>query len=117
MGKRVNSVGLSRAIQQIIGTLRVGGNLANNLNIIAEDISFDLNMKFKEYSQKLNSFILIYTFLAILAPVVFLIMIMAASTVMGDIVSSDLILILYIFFFPMIVIFMGTFIKKLEPKI
>lgn len=65
MGKRVNSVGLSRAIQQIIGTLRVGGNLANNLNIIAEDISFDLNMKFKEYSQKLNSFILIYTFLAI----------------------------------------------------
>lgn len=48
MGKRVNSVGLSRAIQQIIGTLRVGGNLANNLNIIAEDISFDLNMKFKE---------------------------------------------------------------------
>jgi flagellar protein FlaJ len=117
MGKRVNSKGLSRAIHQIVGTLRVGGNLASNLNIIAEDISFEMKIKFKNYSQKLNAFILIYTFIAILAPVILLIMLMAASTVMGDMISSDLLLILYIFFFPLIVVFMGVFIKKLEPKI
>lgn len=117
MSHRVNSPGLGRTIHQIIGTLRVGGNLANSLNIIAKDISFETHIKLKEYSQKLNSFILIYTFIAILAPVIILIMMMASSTVMGDIVSGNLLLIIYGLFFPSIVAFMGILIKKLEPKI
>lgn len=117
MSKRVKSEGLSRAVQQIIGTLRVGGNLSNSLDIIAKDISFDMQIKLKEYSQKLNSMILIYTFLAILAPVITLIMLMAGSTVIGDVISSELLLVIYCLFFPSIVMFMGIFIKKLEPKI
>ena len=117
MGRRVKCEGLSRAIQQIIGTLRVGGNLSASLEIIAKDISFDMQIKLKEYSQKLNSFILIYTFIAILAPVISLIMLMAGSTVMGDIIPSGMLLIIYSLFFPLIVMFMGLFIKRLEPKI
>lgn len=117
MSNRVKSEGLSRAIQQIISTLRVGGNLSDTLNIIASDITFDMHIKIKEYSQKLNSFILIYTFLAILTPVIGLIMLMAGSTVIGDIISADLLLMIYSVFFPMIVIFMGLFVKKLDPKI
>ncbi len=117
MADRINSEGLSRCVQQIVGTLRVGGNLAYNLEVIAKDITFDMHIKLKEYSQKLNSFILIYTFLAILIPVITLIMLMAASTVMGDILSSSIILMIYSVFFPMIVLFMGVFMKKLEPKI
>ncbi|MCI6994724.1 MAG: type II secretion system F family protein [Methanobrevibacter sp.] len=117
MSERVKSEGLTRAIHQIISTLRVGGNLSNSLDIIAKDISFDMQIKLKEYSQKLNSFILIYTFIAILTPVIGLIMLMAGSTVMGDVVSSSLLFVIYGLFFPSIVIFMGAFIKKLEPKI
>lgn len=117
MSHRVKSEGLSRTIHQIIGTLRVGGNLANSLNIIANDISFETQIKLKEYSQKLNSFILIYTFIAILAPVIILIMLMASSTVMGDIISGNLLMVIYGLFFPLIVIFMGITIKRLEPKI
>lgn len=117
MSKRSKSEGLTRAVQQIIGTLRVGGNLAYSLEIIAKDISFDMQIKLKEYSQKLNSFILIYTFLAILAPVITLIMLMAGSTVMGDIISTPILMLTYGVLFPMIVMFMGAFMKKLEPKI
>ncbi len=117
MSHRVESEGLSRAIQQIIGTLRIGGNLSESLNIIAKDITFDMQIKLKEYSQRLNSFILIYTFVAILTPVIGLIMLMAGSTVMGDIIPSNLLLMIYSVFFPMIVVFMGVFMKKLEPKI
>ena len=117
MSQRVKSEGLSRAIQQIISTLRIGGNLSDILNIIAKDVTFDMQIKLKEYSQKLNSFILIYTFLAILTPVICLVMLMAGSTVMGDVVTGDLLLVIYTVFFPMIVIFMGLFVKKLEPKI
>ena len=117
MSNRVGSDGLSRSVQQIVGTLRVGGNLANSLGVIADDISFDMHVKLKDYSQRLNAFILIYTFAAILAPVILLIMLMAASTVMGDIIPSNIILIMYVAFFPMVVVFMGIFIKKLEPEI
>lgn len=117
MSKRTKSEGLSRAVQQIIGTLRVGGNLAYSLEIIAKDISFDMQIKLKEYSQKLNSFILIYTFIAILAPVITLIMLMAGSAVMGDIVSNSVLMLTYGVLFPMIVMFLGVFMKKLEPKI
>ena len=117
MSHRVKSEGLSRAIHQIVGTLRVGGNLAGSLEIIAKDISFDMQIKLKEFSQKLNSFILIYTFIAILSPVISLIMLMAGSTVMGDVISSELLFVIYAIFFPMVVMFMGLFIKKLEPKI
>ncbi|WP_299525678.1 type II secretion system F family protein [uncultured Methanobrevibacter sp.] len=117
MSNRVSSEGLSRVVHQIVGTLRVGGNLANSLNVIADDLSFDMQIKLKEYSQKLNGFILIYTFVAILAPVIILIMLMAASTVVGDIISGDMVLIMYMFFFPLIVMFMGLFIKRMEPKI
>ncbi len=117
MAHRAKSEGLSRAIHQIVGTLRVGGNLASSLEIIAKDISFDMQIKLKEFSQKLNSFILIYTFIAILAPVIILIMLMAGSTVMGDVISSELLLVIYTVFFPLVVMFMGLFIKKLEPKI
>ncbi|WP_245637491.1 type II secretion system F family protein [Methanobrevibacter filiformis] len=117
MSKRIKSDGLNRALHQIIGTLRTGGNLSNTLNIIAEDISYDFRINLKEYSQKLNGFVMIYTFLAILAPVILLIMVIAASTVIGDVIPSTVILILYIFFFPMIVVFMGIMIKRMEPHV
>ena len=79
MSHRVKSEGLTRAIHQIVGTLRVGGNLAGSLEIIAKDISFE--------------------------------------TVMGDVISSELIFVIYVIFFPLVVMFMGLFIKKLDPKI
>lgn len=117
LNSRVKSKGLSRASSEILSTLRVGGNLSNSLSIIAEDINFDMRMKLKEYSQKLNAFIMIYTFLAILAPVIVLTLLLAASVVMGDIVPANLILVLYGLFFPMIIVFLGFLIKKMEPKV
>ncbi|MDR3062575.1 MAG: type II secretion system F family protein, partial [Methanobrevibacter sp.] len=117
MSKRVKSESLNRVIYQIINTSKTGGNLANTLNLIAEDVSYEIHNELKEYSQKLNGFIMIYTFLAILAPVILLIMLIAASTVMGEIIPPNLLLIIYIVFFPLIVVFMGILIKQMEPSI
>ena len=115
--KRVNSKALSRVIHEILASLRIGSNLSSSLSIIAEDINFDIRIKFKEYSERLNAFIMIYTFLAILAPVILLTLLLAASVVIGDLVPNELILILYSVFFPMIIVFLAFAIKKLEPKI
>lgn len=115
--KRVDSKAFSRVIYEILTSLRVGANLSTSLTIIADDVNFEIRMKLKEYSEKLNAFIMIYTFLAILAPVILLTILLAASVVIGDLVPADLILVLYSVFFPMIIIFLGFAIKKLEPKI
>lgn len=115
--KRADSKALSRVIYEILTSLRIGANLSNSLSIIADDVNFDIRMKLKEYSEKLNAFVMIYTFLAILAPVILLTMLLAASVVIGDLVPGDLILVLYSVFFPMIIVFLGLAIKKLEPKL
>ena len=117
MSDRINSEGLQRAIYQIIRTLNSGGDLAKTLSVIADDTAYEMRMKLKDYAQKLNSFTMIYMFVAILGPVILMIMLIAASTVMGAILPPILLIILYIFLFPAIVIFMAYMIKRLEPQI
>ena len=117
MGERINSEGLNRAIYQITRTLSSGGDLAKTLNVIAEDTAYEMRMKLKDYAQKLNSFTMIYMFVAILGPVILMIMLIAASTVMGAILPPIVLLLLYLFLFPMIVAFMAFMIKRLEPQI
>lgn len=117
MSERINSEGLERAIHQITRTLSSGGDLAKTLAVIADDTAYELRMKLKDYSQKLNSFTMIYMFIAILLPVITMIMLIAASTVMGAILPPMLLIILYLFFFPAIVAFMAFMIKRLEPQV
>jgi len=117
MSERVDSDGLKRAIYQITRTLSSGGDLAKTLNVIAEDTAYELRMKLKDYAQKLNSFTMIYMFVAILGPVITMIMLIAASTVMGALIPPIVLLIMYLFLFPMIVAFMAFMIKRLEPQV
>lgn len=117
MSDRINSEGMERAIHQITRTLTSGGDLAKTLTVIADDIAYEMRMKLKDYAQKLNSFTMIYMFIAILAPVITLIMLIAASTVMGAILPPIVLLLMYLFFFPAIVVFMAFMIRRLEPKV
>jgi flagellar protein FlaJ len=117
MSERMGSEGLKRAIYQITRTLSSGGDLSRTLNVIAEDTAYEMRMKLKDYAQKLNSFTMIYMFVAILGPVILMIMLIAASTVMGPMFPPMVLLILYLFLFPLIVGFMAFMIKRLEPQI
>ena len=117
MSERIDSEGLKRAVYQITRTLTSGGDLAKTLGVIAEDTAYEMRMKLKDYAQKLNSFTMIYMFIAILGPVIIMVMLIAASTVMGPMIPPILLLIAYLFFFPAIVAFMAFMIKRLEPKL
>lgn len=117
MSNRIESDGLKRAVYQITRTLNSGGDLSKTLNVIADDIAYEMRMKLKDYSQKLNSFTMIYMFLAILGPVIFLVMLLAAATVMGSVLPPIAIIMIYLFLFPMLVGFMAFMIKRLEPKL
>ena len=117
MSDRIDSEGLQRAIYQITRTLNSGGDLAKTLSVIADDTAYELRMKLKDYAQKLNSFTMIYMFVAILFPVITMIMLIAASTVMGAFLPPIVLLIPTYFSFPAIVLFMVFIIKRLEPNV
>ncbi len=115
--KRNNIYSIEKFVSQIIRTLNNGGNLADTLNSLADENSYNMKIKYKEYSEKLNAIMLLYMFIAVLFPVILFIMIIAATTVMGSIIKPELLLILYLFFFPLIIVFMIILIKRLEPTI
>ncbi len=117
MARRMNSEGMTRAVYQINRTLGSGGDLAGTLTVIADDLAYEMRMKLNDYAQKLNSFTMIYMFIAVLGPVILLIMLMAATNVMKQQLIPDMGLILiYLIFFPAIVAFIILLIKRLEPK-
>lgn len=115
LSKRNNQRIMKKTIGQIIRTLNNGGNLSKTLTQLANEHNYNMKIKYKEYSEKLNSFMLLYMFIAVLIPVILFIMIIAATTVIGPIIQPELLLILYLFFFPLVVSFMILIIKKMEP--
>lgn len=117
LSKRTKLEIMDKVTSQIIRTLNNGGNLADILNSLADENSYNLRLKYKEYSEKLNAIMLLYMFIAVLLPVILFIMIIAATTVMGSIIKPELLLILYLFFFPLIITFMILLIKRMEPTI
>ncbi|WP_323736728.1 type II secretion system F family protein [Methanosphaera sp. ISO3-F5] len=117
LSQRTKLKSMDKLISQIIRTLNNGGNLADTLNTLADENSYNMRLKYKEYSEKLNAIMLLYMFIAVLLPVISFILLVAATTVMGSIIKPELLLILYLIFFPMIIIFMIIFIKRLEPSL
>lgn len=117
LSKRIDLSIIEKFVSQIIRTLNNGGNLAETLNTLADENSYNMKIKYKEYSEKLNAIMLLYMFIAVLFPVILFILIIASTTVMGPVVKNELLLILYLFFFPLIIVFMIILIKRLEPSI
>lgn len=66
---RTQSRPLSNALRHIIRALRTGGNLSEIMGTIAGDVSFELRMKVRDYSERLNFFGVIFIFMGIVMPV------------------------------------------------
>ncbi|MFH1780334.1 MAG: type II secretion system F family protein [Candidatus Micrarchaeota archaeon] len=66
---RTKSKGLHKALQQILRTLRTGGNLSKIISDIADDVSFETRMKIRDFTEKLNFINIIYIMVSVVAPV------------------------------------------------
>ncbi len=66
---RTQSKPLANSLRHIMRALRTGGNLSEIMGTIASDVSFDLRMKVRDYSEKLNFFGVIFIFMGIVMPV------------------------------------------------
>jgi flagellar protein FlaJ len=66
---RTQSRPLANALRHVIRALKTGGNLSQIMGDIANDVSFNLQIKVKEYSERLNFFGVIFIFVGIVIPV------------------------------------------------
>ncbi len=71
---RTQSRPLRKAINHILRAMRIGGNLSNSMNDIADDVSEELKTKINTFSQKMNFFSVIFIFLGIVLPVAVMIL-------------------------------------------
>jgi len=117
MNIRIDSQGLNKATRQIASTLRTGGNLANTLKIIAEEVATEMRMKLKDFIQVLNTFSLMYMFITVVAPVLITTLVIAMGIAMKGLpVTPQVMWLLYIAFFG-IAIYLSFMVKRFEPKV
>lgn len=67
---RTKSKGLKKALVQILRALKSGGNLSNTITAIADDVAFELRMKVRDFTEKLNFVSVIYIMVGVVGPVV-----------------------------------------------
>jgi len=117
MNIRIDSQGLKKASRQIASTLRTGGNLANTLKIIADEVATEMRMKLKDFIQVLNTFSLMYMFITVVAPVLITTLVIAMGIAMKSLpVNSDVMWLLYVAFFG-VAIYLSFMVKRFEPKV
>ncbi len=116
MDMRIGSPALRKVIRHIISTIKTGGNIANTLKMLAEEISTEVRMKIKDFIQVLNTFTMVYMFLVIVAPVMLTVLVIALGISQKTvIISPTLMWIIYLAIF-LISLYFTIVIKKFEPK-
>ena len=119
---RTQSKSMRSALVHIIRAIKTGGNLSDTMGRIAEDVSFDLRMKVRDFSEKMNFFGVIFIFGAIVLPVF--------VAILGAIVNAPLglsigslpltpinILVIYLVGMPLALLFIIVYLKMIQPKV
>ncbi|RLG72390.1 MAG: type II secretion system F family protein [Methanobacteriota archaeon] len=115
---RAGSETVKRMTRQVLRTLRTGGDLADVLSELADEVSFDLRMKLRDYAQSLNAVGLMFMFADSVAPTVLLIMIMIQSVMAKKLyLGTEFITILYLVLIPIALFYFVMIIKRMEPTV
>jgi flagellar protein FlaJ len=117
MDKRVESEALRRAVRQIQRTIRLGGDLARTLGILADEAAFELRMKLRDYTQSLNMMSMLYMFAAAVIPALLAIMMMVVGMIGGASFTTDTAVILYLIFLPFLLFYFVVMVKRREPRV
>lgn len=122
---RTQSKALSNALMHVIRALETGGNLSDIMNEIAEDVSFDLRLKVRDFSQKLNFFGVIFIFVAIVFPVIITILGMIRNSPIstGAVgfqaipLSAQNITLIFLVIIPIILAVLVLYIRSIQPRV
>ncbi len=118
---RSHSKGVRRTVSQIIRALRIGGNLSDAVERIAEDLTFEQLARVKEFSEKLNMVGIVFMFVGIVFPTLLAILNGIGNAPLGvNLLASfampeSLLVSIYIIGIPLFMLIMILFVKKTDP--
>jgi archaeal flagellar protein FlaJ len=69
LSRRNKSKGLRRTVTQLLRSFKSGGNLSQIISDIATDVSFEVRMGIRDFTEKLNFINVIYIMVGVVAPV------------------------------------------------
>jgi pilus assembly protein TadC len=121
---RTQSKPLKSALNHMLRAMRVGGNLSDIMNEIAEEVSDDLKNRINTFSQEMNFFAVIFIFVCIVMPTAILILgaIRNSATSGGKELfrsvplTPEIMIIFYLIIMPIIFIVLNYFIYISQPK-
>lgn len=113
--ERTKSKGLKQAMMQIVRSLKTGGSMSEIISNIASDVAFETRMKIRDFTEQLNLISIVFTMVAIVAPVVITILaaIMQLPLLGGNL--NEGIVIVAFGAIIMLTIVILAFIKRIEP--
>jgi len=121
---RTQSKALRNSLIHVIRALRTGGNLSIIMNDIADDVSFSLRMKIKDFGQKMNFFATIFIYMAIVIPVFISILggikitpIQSGSVFQSLPLGIPVLAVFFLIFMPMLLAYLVFFISLSQPKV
>lgn len=116
MMQRVDSDYVRRALRQIDRALRTGADVGETLKSLAEEVSFELRMKLRDYTQTLNVMAMMYMMMSVVLPVLLAVIIIAISIFSKALIfSPEVIFIVYVVLLPFMLFYFGIMIKRMEP--
>lgn len=117
---RTQCKALRSALFQMVRALKTGGNLSGTMNQIAEDVSFELGMKIRDFGEKMNFFGVLFIVFGIVMPV-FVAILGAISNIPFGIKMFSLnplfILLFYAILMPFVLVLLVFYLKIIEPKV
>ncbi|MCR4369037.1 MAG: type II secretion system F family protein [archaeon] len=117
---RTQSKALRSALFHITRAMKTGGNLSEIMNTIAEDVSFEMRLKIRDFSEKMNFFGVIYIFAAIVLPV-FVAIIGSVTNAPISIspfeIKPEAIAAFFVVLMPLLFIFLIGYLKLAQPRV
>jgi flagellar protein FlaJ len=116
---RVDSKAFNRVVVHIRRALQMGGDVAQIISQIAEDLTFEMRMKISDFVEKLNAFAVVYIIGGIVGPVVVSIFSVVGSIpiVSGGRADPVFIMLLLLLVFPLVMAMIVYVIKAMEPRV
>lgn len=115
--ERIESMPLRRSLRQIRRTLRTGGDLAKILTSMANETSFELRMKLRDFTQSLNLFSLLYMFASAVLPAMLIIAFTVMSRIGAAMLPPALISMMLLFLLPLLLLLFVMTIRRMEPRL
>ncbi len=119
MALRTQSRALRSALMHLIRTIKTGGSLSDIMSSIAEDVSFELRMKMRDFAEKMNFFGVIFIVGAIVVPVMIAVLggVTNAPISIGAPIPANFILLFYAAIMPAMLVFLIFYLKVSQPKV